>query len=350
MAFFACQFGARRVYAIETGDIIEVARFLARANGFADRIEFIQASSDQVSLPEPAQVMVSDIRGTLPFFHDALPALLDARRRFLAPGGILIPCRDILWGAVVTAPRKYRILTGPWESRPYGLNLEAGRLLAVHHPVKHRPRPEHLLTEARCWVRLNYEDLDSPDAEGPLAWEVQRDGVGHGFVVWFDTELIPGLGFSNAPGVKETLYGRLFFPWPEPVTLAAGDRVRVTLGAHLVGNSYIWRWDTQVLAPEGSGAAKADFRQSNLYGVPLSPLSLHRQAADFVPDLGKDGRVARFILNRHDGTLALGEIADLLIKEFPGHFATRVEALTRVGELSAAYSIPPSLKKFWRKV
>lgn len=38
MALLACRAGARRVYAIEPDDIIQVARALAQDNGLADRI------------------------------------------------------------------------------------------------------------------------------------------------------------------------------------------------------------------------------------------------------------------------------------------------------------------------
>src|SRR5207253_9352317 len=50
----ACQAGAARVYAIESDPVIEVARELAIANGFADRITFLHADSRAVSLPERA--------------------------------------------------------------------------------------------------------------------------------------------------------------------------------------------------------------------------------------------------------------------------------------------------------
>ena len=106
--------GARRVYAIEPDDIIQVARDLAAANGYADRIEFFQALSTQVNLPERADVIISDIRGPIPLFGLAIPAIIDARRRFLAPGGILIPRSDTLWAAVVTAPHLYRRYLGVW--------------------------------------------------------------------------------------------------------------------------------------------------------------------------------------------------------------------------------------------
>jgi len=39
-SLLACRAGANRVYAIETEDIIDVARQIAVANGFEDRIQF----------------------------------------------------------------------------------------------------------------------------------------------------------------------------------------------------------------------------------------------------------------------------------------------------------------------
>src|ERR1700722_5443460 len=69
MAVLACQLGASRVYAIESGEIIQVARTIAAANGCADRIEFIEEVSTKVTIPVRADVIVSDMRGILPLFQ-----------------------------------------------------------------------------------------------------------------------------------------------------------------------------------------------------------------------------------------------------------------------------------------
>src|SRR5215470_8951510 len=106
-ALLACRAGARRVYAIETDPIVEVARQLAAANGLADRIEFFQSDSRRTELPERVNVIISDIRGILPFYDHAIPSLEDARERFLAPGGIVIPQRDVLKAAVLEADEFY---------------------------------------------------------------------------------------------------------------------------------------------------------------------------------------------------------------------------------------------------
>ena len=102
-ALLACRFGARRVYAIEPEDAIEVAREIAVANGYADRIEFIQAMSTEATLPERADVIISDLGDMLPWFRHHIPSIVDARNRFLAPGGVFIPRRDVAWAAVVEA-------------------------------------------------------------------------------------------------------------------------------------------------------------------------------------------------------------------------------------------------------
>src|SRR5262245_47859486 len=58
-ALLACQLGARKVYAIDPNDVIQVARDIALANGYADGIDFIQEMSTKITLPEPADILVT---------------------------------------------------------------------------------------------------------------------------------------------------------------------------------------------------------------------------------------------------------------------------------------------------
>ena len=173
-AMLACRFGARRVYAIEADDIIQVAREIAAANGCAERIEFIQGLSTQVSLPERADVIISDLRGVLPWFEGHIPAIADARRRFLAPGGVLIPQRDTLWTAVVEAPEHYGPLVGPWVENQFGYDLRPARRISTNTWQKARVRPEQLLTEPRCCGTLDYATVEEPDFATELTCKVAR--------------------------------------------------------------------------------------------------------------------------------------------------------------------------------
>jgi len=337
-AVLACQLGAGKVYAIESAEIIQIAREVAAANGCAGKIEFFEQLSDRVTLPVRADVIFSDLRGILPFFERHIPAIVDARRRFLGPGGILIPRKDTLLAAIVEAPKPYGELADPWEKNPFGHNLNPARDLAVNAIQKMRPSPDQLLTAHRLWTALDYASVDNPDAAGSLEWTVERAGTGHGIIVWFDTDLADGVGFSNAPGTPETVYGSFFFPWTQPTPLVEGQTVCVRLTAKLVESDYIWRWTTRIEPPEGSRDPSIHFDQSQLGGAVLSIEQLHRAAADYIPNLSEEGRLRRRALELMNGELSLEQIAHVLVKEFPQRFRGWQQALSYAGEVSQEFS------------
>ena len=77
-ALLACRLGARKVYAIEPSDAISLARNIADANGCREKIDFLQEMSTKVTLPERADVIVSDLRGILPFCGRHISSIIDA--------------------------------------------------------------------------------------------------------------------------------------------------------------------------------------------------------------------------------------------------------------------------------
>jgi protein arginine N-methyltransferase 1 len=340
-AALACQFGARRVYAIEPDDAIQVARSIAADNGYADRIEFIQDMSTRVALPERVDVIVSDLRGVLPLFQHHIPSIADARQRLLAPGGVLIPRRDTLWAAVVEAPELHARCTKPWLARPHGIDMAAGARFVANSWSKRRVSPEQLLLPPRPWATIDYSKVTEPDVSGALEWVVERPGLGAGVLVWFDALLGDGAGFSNAPGKPEAIYGTAFFPWRESVALEPGDTVAVALHADLVADDYVWRWDARIAAPESPSRTKAAFRQSSFFGVPLSPDKLRQLSAEHVPTLRDDGQVDAFMLSLMNGTNSLAVIAEQAFARFPRQFANKREPLTRAGKLSEKYGHAP---------
>jgi protein arginine N-methyltransferase 1 len=338
MAVLACQLGASRVFAIEPAEIIQVAREIARANCFADKIEFIEDLSTKVTLPVRADVIVSDMRGVLPLLEQHIPSIADARRRFLVPGGTLIAREDRIWAAVVEAPERYGKTVGPWERSILGQDLSPARRMAVNDLQKVRLTSEQLLTEPQLWTTLDYFTVENPNVQGELGWMARRDGTGHGIVVWFETDLADGVSFSNAPGAPEAIYGSMFFPWLNPVPLAAGQAVCVDLQAKLLERDYFWRWTTHVKSAHAPVETLAHFDQSQLQGTMLSPAKLRRSASDFVPRLSENGRMQLSALELMDGKASLEEVARRLTTEFPQRFSHWHQALTYASALSREHS------------
>ena len=336
-ALLACRFGARRVYAIEPDDVIELARRAAIANGFSDRLVCLQDLSSNISLSEKADLIVSDLRGILPWFQQHLPSIQDARDRLLKPGGTLIPQRDFLWATLVSAPEKYRELTGVWASDRYHVDFTAGRSLVVNSWSKLRPRSDQLLVEPVMWHTIDYGEVGSADVAADICWQIEKPGLAHGLLVWFDSELSAGIGFSNHPAKPELVYGNGFFPFTEPLQLSTGDEVRITIQADLVDKDYVWRWQTKVQSAHCD--SEINFKQSSFFSVPLSKKQLHKQAAGYVPTTNEDGKITAFVLSLMDGELSVEEIAKRLADRFPESFRDQYDALTAVSRLSLRYSV-----------
>lgn len=229
-ALLAARAGARRVFAIDPSDALELCAAFARDHGWDDRIECLARRSQDVELPERADVIVSDVRGILPMGPGSLSAILDARDRFLEPTGTLVPAVDTLWGAFVESEDAWRRVRSPWLDHPVGLDLRAGHDMMAATPLGVRLEPDCLRSDPRTWARLDYRSLGSPHVKGCLAGEIEAAGTIHGACLWFETELTEGVGFSTGPGC-DRIYGQLFLPWTEPVEVARGDRVESELNA-----------------------------------------------------------------------------------------------------------------------
>lgn len=91
LAVAAARAGARHVYAVEASDIAEAAERVFALNDMEDRITLVAGWSRQIELPEPADLLVSEVIGNEPFEEEILETTLDARRRLLKPQARLIP-------------------------------------------------------------------------------------------------------------------------------------------------------------------------------------------------------------------------------------------------------------------
>lgn len=335
-ALLACQAGARKVYAVDSEEIVHFARDLAAANGFTDRMEFIQSDSRNLKLPERVNVIISDIRGSLPFFGQAIASIEDARQRLLAPGGRLIPQRDTLKATLIEAGDFYSKLVSPWSQLSPGLDLSPSLSLLLNGSYSSHFSSDQLLTDPQTWALLDYSAGARPCAVADLSFSVNRAGTAHGLCMWFETELFDGIGYSSAPGSQKTVYGQVFLPWTEAVAVQPAQQISMRLQANLVGEEYIWRWETKIC--EAAKSPARCFQQSTFQGANFTPETLRRRAAEFVPSLSEQGSVDRWLLQAMDGKTSLQQMAQAAAQRFPAIFARWEDALHRAAELARQFS------------
>ena len=335
----ACRLGARLGHAIEPNAAIQVAREIVQANGFSQRVTFHQAMSFQVELPELCDVLITDPRGVLPFHEKAIPTIIDARRRLLKAGGVLIPQRDTIWATLVEAPDIYQEhYDNAWRLANDGFDLEAARRRTVNSFTKYRVESNQLLSEPVRWLLLDYRVIEQASACGELHFGVKRPGAAHGLALWFDSELIDGISISNCPGQPKLLYGQLFFPFPEPLPVFPNQTITVDLRADPVGGDYIWQWTTQTTRAPSPEKIERFYHQSSLFSNLLGSERLKKMSDQHIPSLNEEGVVYMRALELMNTRRPLGEIAEAMAAEFPKRFPSSDDALGFVGDLSARWS------------
>lgn len=333
-SLLACQYGAGKVYAIEPNDAIVLARQLAKDNGYADRIEFIQNLSTDVDIGIKADVVIADLRGVLPLYNGNIESMIDARERLLVPGGHLIPRKEVLFAAVFSSEAAYKEIENPWVNNEYNLDLSAGVRLLTNNFSKHKKPDLRLTSTALPWGEIDYRSVSQASLSGKVKLTVNVPGIAHGICIWFDSEIGDGLGFSNSPDKQRLIYGSVQFPWPKPIELAQGDDVVLSIVANKVGADYVWQWETQIFSGLGNSEPIEHFRQSTFAGKLISPRLLARSSESHKPVLSIKGNVEAFILSRMNGENSIRSIAQEVMTRFPGKYGSIQHVLQTITELS----------------
>lgn len=334
-ALQACLAGARRVFAIDLDGVVDFGRQLAADNRYSDKIEFLRGDSRRIHLPERANVIISDVRGAVPLFSSAIETVEDARNRFLAENGRMIPEHDTMYAAMVEAQEIYDRIIAPWKSVA-GVQLGSAIPLVLNTLYVRRLKENQVVTSSEAWHELEYMKGANPRACGVIRPKALRKTTAHGIAVWFATRLMDEIGFSTAPGPRDTVYGHVLLPLLEPVVISPEDEIEIELKADLVGTDYVWRWNTRI--KPAHGRKEIHFQQSTFLGGTIAPSTLRKRSGEYVPVLTETGLAERWLLTAMDGRMSLDQIALDATKHFPHVFRRPEEAFRRAGEIAEQFS------------
>jgi hypothetical protein len=260
-----------------------------------------------VVLPERVNAIVGDIHDTFGLQQHGLASTIDARDRFLTPGGAMIPCSIRLMAVPVEVPEVYRKTIEIWSGRVHDIDLSPLRSLAVNQPAPARIERSRLLAEPASLATIDLMRITRPHAGGAASCEVSRDGVMHGICGCFVTTLAEGVQMGNVPGDSGTTnFAQAFFPIESPLAVRAGDRVTVRLETH---DGSAARWQVEVMRGTESIAR---FDHSTLQAMSLSMHRLRKQSDDYRPLLTALGTVERELLERFDGSHSAAELESWL--------------------------------------
>jgi protein arginine N-methyltransferase 1 len=341
MGLLACEAGAQRVYSIESGGMIEVARSLCRAIGFEDRVTFIKGHSLQIDLPEKVDVVVADQIGRLGFEAGVLDYFRDARERFLKPGGQMIPRSIELIVAPVECTERWENVDF-WNNTTTGFDLSPVRRWAVNtgYPVSYSP--DQLLGSPAVGASLDLSSVAAAPFKLEASILVERAGTLHGIGGWFRAQLSEHAVLTNSPLAAERINRRnVFFPIDRAVSVVEGDRVHIVI--HIMPTDLIVTWTAEVWEKthEGSDICKGRFTQSTWQGMLIVKEALHLTRPDSVPQLSPRGHARLTVLRLCDGHHTLAEVEQEVYRSHLQLFPSAREAAVFVAEVVTRYAATP---------
>lgn len=233
LAMMAARAGAGRVVACEAVEAIAgKAREIVARNGLADRVAVVHKLSTALEpgadLPEPADLLVTEILASDLLSENVLGTVLDARARLLKPGAPVIPCAVAVRGMLVGGPVAAGLTHVGMVS---GFDLSPFNDFAPHR--RFVPGSGH------DWERLSDDmDLLGFDLQNAAAFPAERRSVTvtatrsgrcHGVLQWIWMRLHGDTTFENHPldGNPMSGWQPILHGFAEPLDLAAGDTVRL---------------------------------------------------------------------------------------------------------------------------
>lgn len=201
LSFFALQAGARKVYAVEASSMAKHAQLLVQSNNLGGRIEVIAGKIEEIELPEPVDIIISEPMGYMLFNERMLETYLHAKKWLRSKElGRMFPSRGDLHVAPFTDAQLYIEQTNKanfWFSKDFhGVDLRALHSAATNEYFK---QPIVDTFDIRiCMAKtvrhvIDFQTAHETDLHSisiPLEFIANQTGHIHGLAFWFDVAFI----------------------------------------------------------------------------------------------------------------------------------------------------------------
>lgn len=228
---FAAQAGARHVYAVDCSAIAVQAKQIVALNGFEDRITVIQGKLEEIDLPvENVDVILSEWMGYCLLYESMLDTVIDARDKWLVPGGIIFPDKAYMYLTAVEDGNVKRERMDFWDD-VYGFDMSPIKEVALKEPVIDVVDPKALVTDCVPILKLDILTCTKEDLAFTASFklEAQRNDFIHGLVAYFEcafTQTHKPIGWSTAPFARYTHWKQTIFYLNDHLAICSGENIK----------------------------------------------------------------------------------------------------------------------------
>jgi len=237
LSMFAAQAGAKRVIGVDMSGIIEKAREIVKANGFADKITLIRGKMEEITLPdgiEQVDIIISEWMGYCLLYETMLPSVIYARDKYLVKGGMIFPDKcDLFITAIEDAQYKEEKIH--WWDDVYNFDMSCIKNVALVEPLvdvvdQNQVNCTHAKLKTFNIETVTVEDLTF---EADFKIQAQRNEAVHAFVTHWTCEFThchTRTGFDTSPSAPYTHWKQVVFYMEDDLFCQRGDMIEGKLG------------------------------------------------------------------------------------------------------------------------
>jgi protein arginine N-methyltransferase 1 len=248
LARFAAAAGAIRVYGIEQyREILQFAERFNETERLDHIIRSVHGDSREVVLEERVDVIVAELISSLGNDEAMSDILEDARKRFLKPGGKIIPSQVDVFISPVDAPEAHAEIPTVYQN---DVIVEPDRGFApfkTYYQILGLP-PERLLADEQKLDSIDLMTATKLDYERNFSFVVKDAGTFSGFVGWFKAALSANVDLDTSPRAASTCWGQAFFAIRDQIRIDHGDVIQLNFAAQVPPSSDrpFYRWEGTV--------------------------------------------------------------------------------------------------------
>nr|VFK34448.1 MAG: type II protein arginine methyltransferase [Candidatus Kentron sp. MB]VFK76759.1 MAG: type II protein arginine methyltransferase [Candidatus Kentron sp. MB] len=203
LAMMAARQGARSVVSCElNGVLANLAEQIVAKNGYRNTVTIVNAVSTDPkvleTLPEPADVIVTEIVDQGLVGENIINTLKHARQELLKPNGTIIPWKGRLYGQCVESSVMHG-LNHVNETTGFDVSLFNKFSIRGHFPVGSEIWPHTYLSDPFLIYDFDFMSYDLAAKKNEMQITTTNSGTLHGVIIWFELELADGIIWSNAP-------------------------------------------------------------------------------------------------------------------------------------------------------
>ncbi|KAG9073552.1 methyltransferase protein, partial [Ceratobasidium sp. UAMH 11750] len=316
-----------RIYTVEKNPSAFVTLQGRKAREWPDNVFIKFGDMRSVQLPEPVDILVSELLGSFGD-NELSPECLDGAMRLLKPEGISIPASYTAYLAPLSASMLYNDPSGALRETkgsetPYVVMLHAVNTLSEDGGDDH-PRCGARIQD--CWdfehPRTNNVVLDPQglpftnthnNRSCHLTFHIPHAGLMHGLAGYFEAVLYKDVGISTHPDRMAKIspnmlsWFPIFFPFKEPLYLPANSELDVYMW-RLTDTHKIWyEWIAESFLPSVVASKNTSIprpSRTNTLGVSLNDRTVASPIMDAPPGWGHS-RTGSTTSVEHERTLRI---------------------------------------------